>query len=44
MELFDKLALPIHNYGIEVSGFHGGPFQEKVNLQYRKSILCVKKN
>ena len=43
LDLFDKLVLPILNYGNEVWGFHGGKAVEKVHMQYCKRLLGVKK-
>ena len=42
MELFDKLIVPILNYGSEVWGFHDAPEIERVHLKFCKSILGVK--
>ena len=43
LELFDKLVLPILNYGCETWGFHSGTALERVQLQFCKQLLGVKK-
>ena len=43
LELFDKLVLPILNYGCETWGFHSGNALERVHLQFCKQLLGVKK-
>ena len=43
LELFDKLILPILNYGGEVWGFSQANVIERVHLQYCKRLLGVKK-
>lgn len=43
LELFDKLILPILNYGGEVWGFSQANIIERVHLQFCKSLLGVKK-
>ena len=42
LELFDKLILPILNYGSEVWGFHKGEAFGRIHLKFGKRILCVK--
>ena len=44
LELFDKLVLPILNYGCEVWGFHMANNIERVHTQYCKNILSVKRS
>jgi len=41
--LFDKLILPILNYGCEVWGFHNAQNIERLHTQFCKNILGVKK-
>ena len=43
LELFDKLILPILNYGGEVWGFSQANVIERVHLQFCKRLLGVKK-
>ena len=43
LELFDKLILPILNYGGEVWGFSQANVIERVHLQFCKLLLGVKK-
>ena len=43
LELFDKLILPILNYGGEVWGFSKANVIERVHLQFCKRLLGVKK-
>ena len=43
-ELFDKIIIPICDYGCEVWGFHKTPAIERVHLQFCKRILHVKKS
>lgn len=43
LELFDKLILPILNYGSEVWGFVQANAIERVHLQFCKRLLGVKK-
>lgn len=43
LELFDKLIVPILNYGSEVWGFVQGSAAERVHLQFCKRLLGVKK-
>jgi len=43
-ELFDKLLLPILNYGCEVWGFHPDKAVERLHVQFCKQILHVEKN
>jgi len=43
-ELFDKLVLPILNYGCEVWGCHPGKAVERLHVQFCKQLLGVKKN
>ena len=43
LDLFDKLILPIINYGCEVWGFNNGTALERVHLQFCKTLLGVKK-
>ena len=40
-DLFDKLILPILNYGSEVWGFSKAETIERVHLQFRKHLLGV---
>ena len=42
LDLFDKLILPILNYGAEVWGFAESKVIERVHLQYCKHLLGVK--
>ena len=42
-ELFDKIIIPIGDYGCEVWGFHKAPAIERVHLQFCMRILHVKK-
>jgi len=42
LELFDKLILPILNYGSEVWGFHNGIHTERTQLNFCKRLLGVK--
>ena len=42
LDLFDKLILPILNYGSEVWGFAEAKVIERVHLQYCKNLLGVK--
>jgi len=44
IDLFDKLILPIRNYGSEVWGFVKGSSVERVHLQFLKRLLGVKRN
>ena len=44
LELFDKLILPILNYGSEVWGFHRGDTIERIHTQFCKNVLGVKKS
>ena len=43
LELFDKLVVPILNYGSEVWGFHNGNAIERIHMQFCKRLLGVKK-
>lgn len=43
LELFDKLVMPILNYGGEVWGFGQANVIERVHLQFYKKLLGVKK-
>lgn len=43
LELFDKLIMPILNYGCEVWGFAQANVIERVHLQFCKRLLGVKK-
>ena len=43
LDLFDKLVLPILNYGCETWGFHSGSSLERVHLQFCKRLLGVKR-
>lgn len=43
LDLFDKLVLPVLNYGAEVWGFHKANNIERVHLQFCKRLLGVKK-
>ena len=43
LDLFDKLILPILNYGSEVWGFSKATAVERVHLQFCKRLLGVKK-
>ena len=43
LELFDKLILPILNYGSEVWGYNKADCVEKVHLSFCKNILGVRK-
>jgi len=42
LELFDKLILPILNYGSEVWGFYNGIHTERTQLNFLKRLLGVK--
>jgi len=42
LELFDKLVVPILNYGSEVWGFHNGHAIECIHMQFCKRFLGVK--
>lgn len=42
LDIFDKLILPILNYGAEIWGFSNAEKLEKVHLQFCKQLLCVK--
>jgi len=42
LDLFDKLVLPVLNYGSEVRGFNHGCAVGRVHLQYCKYLLGVK--
>jgi hypothetical protein len=44
VELFDKLILPILNYGSEIWGFNQGKSVERIHMHFCKRILGVKKN
>lgn len=44
LELFDKLILPILNYGSEVWGFHVGKSIDRIHLQFCKRLLGVKRS
>ena len=44
LELFDKLVLPILNYGCEVWGFHTANNIERVHTIYCKKLLNVKRS
>ena len=39
LELFDKLVVPILNYGSEVWGFHNGNAIERIHMQFCKRLL-----
>ncbi len=41
LELFDKLVLPILNYGSETLGFGQANQIERIHLQFCKRLLCV---
>ena len=43
-ELFNKIIIPICDYGCKVWGFHKTPAIERVHLQFCKRILHVKKS
>ena len=43
LDLFDKLILPILNYGNQIWGFNPGKAIERVHLHFCKNILGVKK-
>ena len=40
-ELFDKIIIPICEYGCEVWGFHKAPAIDRVHRQFCKRILHV---
>ena len=42
LDLFDKLILPISNYGSEVWGLLESPQLERVLIRYCKELLCVR--
>jgi hypothetical protein len=42
LELFDKLVVPILNYGCEIWGFKETNFIERIHLQYCKQLLGVR--
>ena len=42
LDLFDKLILPILNYGSEVWGLSKAEIIERVHLQFCKQLLGVK--
>ena len=44
LSLFDTYVASILNYGCEVWGSHYANDVEKVHLEYKKSILSVRKN
>ena len=44
LDLFDKLIVPILNYGSEVWGFHQAQDIERVHLSFCKRVLGVKKS
>ena len=44
LDLFDKLIVPILNYGSEVWGFHQARDIERVHLSFCKRVLGVKKS
>ena len=44
LDLFDKMILPILNYGSEVWGFGQANSIERIQLQFCKKLLGVKKN
>ena len=44
LDLFDKLIVPIFNYGSEVWGFHPGYAVDRVYMQFCKRLLGVKKS
>ena len=44
LELFDKLILPILNYGCEIWGFNTALQIERVHLKFCKSVLKVKQS
>jgi hypothetical protein len=44
LDLFDKMILPILNYGSEVWGFNQGKAVERLHMQFCKRLLGVKKN
>ena len=44
ISLFDTYVASILNYGCEVWGIHNANDVEKLHLEYRKSILGVRKN
>ena len=44
LEQFDKLIMPILNYGCEVWGFIPANSIERVHMQFCKRLLGVKKN
>ena len=44
LDLFDKLIVPILNYGCEVWGHHDAPNIEQVHLKFCKNILGVRKS
>ena len=44
LDLFDKLILPILNYGSEVWGFHKAPPVESVHMQFCKKFIGVKQD
>ena len=43
LDLFDKLVLPILNYGNQIWGFNPGKAIKRIHLQFCKNILGVKK-
>ena len=43
LELFDKLVLPILNYGGEIWGFHQGKSIERIHMRFCKRTLGVKR-
>jgi len=43
LNLFDRLIMPILNYGSEVWGFSSGMSIERVHMQFCKQILGVKR-
>ena len=43
LSLFDTYVASVLNYGCEIWGFHNGKDIEKVQLQYLKTLLGVKK-
>ena len=43
IEVFDKLVVPVLNYGSEVLDFHIGNAIERIHMQFCKRLLGVKK-
>jgi len=41
LDLFEKLIVPILNYGSKVWGFNKAQSIERLHIQFYKNILCV---